>query len=44
MFFGWMIAHSGQDLSAVSAEMETNLEAFKIIKRKPLRDENWSSG
>lgn len=35
-----MIAHSVRDLSAVSAETETNHEAFKRIKRKPLCDEN----
>lgn len=35
-----MIAHSVQDLSVVSAEIETNHEAFKRIKRKPLCDEN----
>lgn len=35
-----MIAHSVQELSTVSAEMETNHAAFKRIKRKPLCDEN----
>jgi len=39
-----MIAESVWVLSAVSAEMVTNHEAFKRIKRKPLCDENRSGG